>query len=235
MTPLDCLILEDDVLAAKLLEHLIAADERLKLSCTLSSFEAAVAYFQQNQPPDILFLDVELGSRSGLEIMPHVPSGTNVILTTAHELYAFDGFEIGAIDFLKKPVSKERFTKAVDKAFLFYTTATAPVYVTISSGKQVYRFRKEEIYSVESVKDYVRVTTTNSNQLFLCTMKYLEELLEPQGFLRINKSFIINLQHITHVKGAQVYCNNGTCFSIGRAFRQKVTSALERSGNTGTH
>lgn len=235
MTPLDCLILEDDVLAAKLLEHLIAADERMKLSCTLSSLEAAVAYFQQNQPPDILFLDVELDGRQGFEIMQHVPATTSVILTTAHEIYAFDGYEIGAIDFLKKPLNKERFTKAVNKAIQHHSATASPVYITIASGKQVYRFRKEEIYSVESVKDYVRVTTTNSNQLFLCTMKYLEELLEPQGFLRINKSFIINLQHITHVKGAQVYCNNGVCFSIGRAFRQKVTSALERSGNTGTH
>lgn len=235
MTPLDCLILEDDVLAVKLLEHLIAADERLKLSCTLSSLEAAVAYFQQNQPPDILFLDVELGSRSGLEIMPHVPAGTNVILTTAHELYAFDGFEIGAIDFLKKPVSKERFTKAVDKAFLFYTTATAPVYVTISSGKQVYRFRKEEIYSVESLKDYVRVNTTDASQLFLCTMKYLEELLDPLGFLRISKSCMINLQHFSYVKGTQVFLDNGISFTVGRSYRQKVKSILLSPETNGPH
>jgi two-component system LytT family response regulator len=178
---------------------------------------------------------VELEGRQGFEIMKHVPSTTSVILTTAHEIYAFDGYEIGAIDFLKKPLNKERFTKAVNKVIPYHSATASPVYITISSGKQVYRFRKEEIYSVESVKDYVRVTTNNSNQLFLCTMKYLEELLEPLGFLRISKSCIINQQHITHVKGAQVNCSNGECFSIGRSFRQKVTSALERSGNTGTH
>jgi len=226
MAPFRCLILEDDALASKLLEQLVRGEEQLELSGVFSSMETTIAYLKNNPPPHLLFLDVELNGRSGLEIMSHLPEGTGVILTTAHTLYAFNGFEIGAIDFLKKPISRERFSKAVNKFLQLQTEKRAPVIITLTSGKQVYRFRRDEILYVESLKDYVRVTTTETNQLFLYTLKQLEELLEPKGFLRISKSCIINLQHFSYLKGTQLCLKNGTCFTTGRTFRQKIKAVL---------
>jgi DNA-binding LytR/AlgR family response regulator len=198
-----CLIVDDEPLATQLLQKHIAQLDFFEVTATSNNAIKALGILNQ-YPVDLLFLDIKMPQLSGLELLKILRHPPKTILTTAHREFALDGFELGVIDYLLKPITFDRFFKAIER-YLGGTgrvipeviSSSEPQCIYLKSAHKYFKVDTRDILYAESLKDYVHVHTREK----VITSKYkiseLEKELEGKGFLRIHRSFIVNLQHIT--------------------------------------
>jgi DNA-binding LytR/AlgR family response regulator len=220
-----CMIIEDEPMARKILAKYIHQVHDLLIVFEAESADHALEYLKGNSV-DLLFLDINLPGTDGVKFYRSLINAPKVILTTAYQEFALDGFEINAIDFLLKPFSFERFLKAVNNYFRenqrveIQENADA---VFFKSNKRIYRVAYDSILFVEGLGDYVCVQTSDKKIVVHEKMRDMEHRLHSFGFERIHKSFIINSLHVDYIEGNQINVK-GKLLPIGKAYRQNVLS-----------
>lgn len=235
MEDLQCLIIEDDPLAGIILEQLILTRTNLKISGVFEDANLAYEFLSKSDFKGLLFLDIELKNGSGIEMVQKLKSIPDIIFTTSHENFAFTAYELGAIDYLRKPISPVRFDMAVERYKLNHalkkseqTTATVPEeYLFFKTGKDLFKLKMNAIFYFEASKDYVKIHTETGSYLILSTMKELEARLSASKFIRIGKSYIVNAVLIDRISGSQVYIRKNS-LKISRSYLQEVKEKLDQ-------
>ena len=211
-----CIIIDDEPLAREGIELNIEEVGDLELLAQFENPIEATDYLTQNEV-DLLFLDVEMPEMNGLEFLRSLPSKPMTILTTAYTDYAVQGYELGVIDYLVKPIRLERFMKAVNKARELYqlkqnselkgnyvTTEQTEDHIYLKADRKYVKVMLENILYIKGMKDYVMVYTEGDRIMTAMNLKTIYNQLDKTRFVRISKSYIINISKIVEVKSNSV-------------------------------
>ncbi|WP_336514549.1 LytTR family DNA-binding domain-containing protein [Pollutibacter soli] len=211
-----CIIVEDEELAQEVIKmHLAGYPQFELLGVYRNTREAAEALSKNNV--DLMFLDIRLPGMTGLQFLRQLVHPPLVVLTTAYAEYALESYEFNVIDYLLKPISTERFAKAVSKiedVKLFAGNAKADNpssdHLFIRSSSKFFRVRYEDIQYIEGMKDYLKVHLDGSTLITHQTMAEMEKILPVTKFIRIHRSYIISISRIKSVFGNSVELTNKT-------------------------
>ncbi len=204
---MNCIIIEDEPAAQSVLEHNISMCPGLRCCGIFPNAFAAQEYLD-NHPADLIFLDINLPEMSGVSFLRSLVHPPLVIFTTAYSEYAIEGFDLEIVDFLLKPFSFERFSKAVNKAkerFASLGQATLPNRLSVKSGSRIYQISTDDILFVEACGDYVSIHLPDKKLVVHGTLKSWEEKLRGKTFLKVHRTNLVNLQKISHVEGNIVH------------------------------
>lgn len=228
MRDLRCIVVDDEPLAVKMLENYISKTPGLVLE---SSFTDSVQAFSEitSSHPDLLFLDIQMPDLNGLDLSRMVPSETKIIFTTAFKQYAFESYEVSALDFLLKPIRYQKFLESVQKARDWYSlkdaaSAAAPEAesIFVKADKVLQKINLSEILYVEGMKDYVNIRLAGRKDPVVThmTMKAVEDLLPASKFMRVHRSYIVALDKIDSIHpGADLMIGN-TLVHVSDAYRE---------------
>ncbi len=228
MNKIKCVIVDDEPLAISLLESYVQKIPFFELVFSTENPILAVEYLQHHKA-DLIFLDIQMPELTGINFMKIVGDRKKYILTTAYSEYALEGYEHNIIDYLLKPVSFERFHKSAVKAkerFTVHESKEGRHFFVKSSGRQ-HRISFEDILYVESIKDYVNIRTDEQEYIVLDTLKSMEQQLPEDSFVRIHKSFIINLNRIRDMAARKVTLVSGKEIPIGESYRMNLLNRIK--------
>jgi DNA-binding LytR/AlgR family response regulator len=208
-----CVAVDDEPLALDLLEDNIKKIPFLKLVKKCSNALEANT-FMQTQSVDLIFLDIQMPGITGIQFLQGLSKNPPlVIFITAYEKYALEGYNLDVIDYLLKPVSFERFLKAVNKAYDKFNTQKGPIaqqanatYLFVNSEYNLVRIDFSDIAYIEGLKDYVKIFLLSAQRPVITrmSMKSLEEKLPGDQFVRVHKSFIVSLNKITSIRKGRI-------------------------------
>lgn len=202
-----CIIVDDEPLAREGILLLLQELPDLTVSGSFSGAKKAAEFLAQ-QKVDLVFLDIQMPGVSGLEFASTIPENTLVIFTTAFSQYALESYEVDAIDYLVKPIVKERLEKAVKKAFSYHellignakkTTfeSAASDFILIKSDRKFHKILFADIQYVEGLKDYVVIHCPHNRIITAMNLRTISKLLPDDTFFRVSKSYIVNSKYIT--------------------------------------
>jgi DNA-binding LytR/AlgR family response regulator len=246
---MNVIIVDDEPLALDIMETLIARMPELKIIARCNNaFEANDAL--KNNEIDLMFLDIQMPQLTGIEFLRTLSKPPMVVFTTAYPNYAIEGFELNAIDYLLKPISMDRFMKAVNKATEQYNlhhkednnaTISSSIavgteggetdYIFVKSDKKLVRVRFADILYIEGLKDYVIIRTETGRVISLQTMKSLEDKLPLGQFVRIHRSYIVGMDKIVAIVGNMVeVMEKGQVkhLPIGKNYRDELLEMIEK-------
>lgn len=219
---LTCVAVDDEPLALALMKNYIDANENLVFEQSFSDAIIAAAYLKENQV-DLLLLDIHMPDISGIELFKQLEHKPMVIFTTAYKDFAFEGFELNAVDYLLKPIEYLRFKKAIDKA-LEYTQfknnadTGEEEALFVHSEYKLIKILLKDIVAVESLEDYVKIHLTNGKMILtLMTLKKMQEKLPSKKFVRLHRSFIAALKEIKQVANRKATMSNGQVIPISES------------------
>ena len=224
---LRCIVVDDEPLAVKMLENFISRTPFLTLETSFTDPVQALSEIRARQP-HLVFLDIQMPDLSGMELSRMIPAGTRIIFTTAFKQYAFDSYEVSALDFLLKPIRYQKFLEAAEKARQWFdlqeaagTQAAAPELDTlfIKSDGILQKVSLDDILYLEGMKDYIRIVRTGGRAPLLThmTMKAAEEQLPASRFMRIHRSYIIALDKIDSVSATNDISIGGMLIHVSDA------------------
>jgi DNA-binding LytR/AlgR family response regulator len=238
-----CVILDDEPLALDLLADYCAQVPGLELKGQFDDALVGLAFLQDN-PVDVVFLDIHMPRLTGLQLMQLLPQpGPRVVFTTAYDQYAVRSYDLNAVDYLLKPIAFERFVQAVQKvrqqlAPAANTTAsvavtattpempvTAPDAMFVKNEHRLQRVAFDDILYIEGMKEYLMIYTTTGKVLTLQSFRRVEEVLPPERFARIHKSFLVALSRIEHVERGKVQVA-GRLLPIGDTYREAFATLI---------
>lgn len=235
---LNCVIVEDEPLARNLMVEYVRKVPSLNLIEACSSPLAAIEVLRSN-PVDLLFLDVQMPELTGISLLKVLQKKPLVILTTAYSEYAMEGYELDVADYLLKPITFERFLRAVDKVTQrLEGKQTPPVdkpavdagnqFVFVKDGTKLVKVQLSDILYIEGLKDYVSIHTKQQKIVSLQRMKALEEQLPSNEFIRIHNSYIVALKAIEVVHRGEVQVG-GALLPIGETFKKSFREFIEKN------
>ncbi len=231
---MNCLIVDDEVLAQEVIEHYLSRIEGMVVVGKCKNAIEAFAALNREQV-DLMFLDIKMPEISGLEFIRSLRHPPQIILTTAFTEYALEGYELDVADYLLKPVSFERFLKAVDKirqtvskgpaAGVAQTAASDSFYV--KSDRKLVQIIPSEIIYIESQKNYLLIHTLNQKVMTYSTLNNMEEELKDfLDLIRIHKSFIVNKRFVKQLDNNIVLLSNGSEIPLGASFRDSFIAGM---------
>lgn len=234
-----CLIVDDEPLARQLLEGYVGRISDLKL---LNSFANSVEAFSflQEKPVDLLFLDIEMPQVTGIELLRSLKDKPRVILTTAYRQYAFEAYDLDVVDYMLKPISFDRFLRAIGKVkqlkqpldISFDETDNIQsfddAYIYLRENREMVKVFLKDIIYIESLRDYVRVKTTKQEVITYQKISYLEQKLPQSKFIRVHRSFIVAIDKVTSFTPASVKVA-GIDIPVGRNYKNMAMKALTRN------
>jgi two-component system response regulator LytT len=217
-----CVILDDEPFAHQVLTHYINETPSLALVASFRNAVEAFEYIGKN-PVDLLFLDIEMPLINGVDFLKAIPDPPKTIFTTAYKQYAFDGFELNAVDYLLKPFSYERFIKAVEKLTV---VAETPIYDTllIKEKDGTINLKQVDILYI----DYVKILTIGKTYLVYKTLKATFEKLNQNIFLQSHRSYIVNRMHVTQITQDSLILVNKTFVPIGPSYKKELIASMNR-------
>ncbi|WBA40426.1 LytR/AlgR family response regulator transcription factor [Hymenobacter canadensis] len=234
-SPLRCLVIDDDPLSIQIVENCIASTDFLTSagSCT-SAVQAAEVL--RTQAVDLLFLDVEMPLMSGIDLLRTLQNPPMVVLITSSQQYAVEAFEHDVVDYLVKPISYARFLKAAQRALELSSARTDPEPATATETAD-FTFMKvdtklvkvifDEVRYVEALGDYVHVVTGQSKLIVYSTMKAVEEKFPTGLFVRVHRSFIVNLKRVQAIEDNSILID-GKHIPIGQTYTRDVFQRLNK-------
>jgi DNA-binding LytR/AlgR family response regulator len=206
---LKCVLIDDEPLAREILAGYIARHEGMELAGSFSNALEGHEYLKHH-PVDVLFLDIEMPEISGIDFLRAIPQAPITVFTTAFRDYAFEGFELGVIDFLLKPISYNRFCKAVDKVREFLsleredtgleTSEDVPNFIFVKSGVQKIKLFFSDVTHIQGLKDYAIIHASTGKIVIKGSIKTMQELFPETLFIRVHKSFIVAKDKIRRVE-----------------------------------
>jgi DNA-binding LytR/AlgR family response regulator len=224
-----CMIIEDEIPAVKILQNHISHFPDLEITHTFNNAVAGMVQLQRS-PVDVLFLDIQLPKMSGIELLHTLESRPSIILTTAFREYALEGYELEITDYLLKPISFERFVRAVRKLYgsrkhpfqppinLPVETEYAEPFIYIKHDREFIKVNLKEIQYVESIKNHIKLVTSTKAMFTLIGIGEMEQKL-PGHFIRIHRSYIVNTRQIERFSQTNVTIG-GKIFPSGSHYKQ---------------
>ena len=233
MQQISCIIIDDEPLARKGLKEYISDVEFLHLEGDFSDPLKAMQLIEEGKV-QLIFLDIQMPRITGLEFFKSLREAPPVIFTTAYPQFALDGFDLNALDYLVKPISFERFLKAVMKAKEYYEVrrknqATAgeqkEEYFFIKADNKLVRIFYNDVLFVEALQNYVSIQTNDRKYITYLTFKSIEEYLPADRFIKTHKSFIVSAARIDQIEGNDIRLGNYHV-PISRSAREEVMEKL---------
>jgi len=234
-----CIIVDDEPLSRELLENHIERIPFLDLvkSCA-DAFDAIDVL--QTETIELLITDIQMPRINGLELIKSLSNPPFIIFATAFSNYAIEGYDLNAVDFLLKPISFERFLKAINKAKkdidqksgenVAANNKQQVQHLFVKDGLRLSKILFEDILYVEGMKDYIKIVTKQKNIVTYMRMKSIEEVLPENQFIRIHKSYIIHIPAIKSVLGNSIELVNNESIIISKQHKQEL---IERLGIDG--
>ncbi|MBM1106218.1 response regulator transcription factor [Aurantibacter crassamenti] len=226
---IDCIIIEDQPPAQRVLQKYIGDMDNMNLKATFADAIQGLA-FLKTESVDLIFLDIHLPKISGIDFLKSLNNRPNVILTTAFSEYALESYEYAVLDYLLKPFSFERFVQAVSKVTISQTelsqkekelnSTDSTDIIFIKSGYEHIKINISDILFIQSDADYTEIFTVEKKHLSQEPLRHWEGILDSKKFIRIHKSYIINIARIEKISGNLVRLNEKTALPIGRAFKE---------------
>lgn len=231
---LRCLAIDDEPLALELLEDNIRQVPFLQLAGKCNNALEAMQFLKE-QPVDLIFLDIQMPGLTGLQFIQSLTQRPMIILITAYEKFALQGFNLDVVDYLVKPVPFDRFLKACNKAWELHSlrskkneTSTTPEYFFVNVDYSLLKVEFNDIQWVEGLKDYIKINVKSSSRPVVTrmSMKAMEDQLPPSKFLRIHKSYIVSIASITSIRKNSVFV--GTVeLPVGDSYKDALNSLIK--------
>ncbi len=230
-----CIAIDDEPLALKQLESYISKVGFLELEAACNSAVDASKVLA-SQPADVLFCDINMPDLDGMSFVKSLASQPMVVFTTAYSEYAVEGFKVDAVDYLLKPFGFNEFEKAALKVKRLYDLENKEEVTLLDYDDSVYiktdyktvRVEVSSIIYIEGMSEYVKIITEDQKDpvIALLSMKKLEGKLPGNRFMRVHKSFIINLSKISQVSKGHVRMQDGSSIPIGESYRDSLLSYI---------
>lgn len=232
-----CIIVEDEPLAAKVIEKYLSEIDGIQLTAKCANAVEAFNVLKKEKV-DLIFLDIKMPKISGFDFLRSLNYQPKVIVTTAYRDYALESYEYEITDYLLKPISFERFLKAINKAVKSELPAESRAskstvtesedangFIFVKSEKKMIKVWLKEIVYVEGLKDYIRIITTKENIICNLSLNYLEKKIPLKKFIRIHRSYIVSLEHIKSYTPTEIQIQN-KFLPIGRFYKRSVINLL---------
>lgn len=224
-----CVIIEDEPLAQKGLQNLIAKFNQLDLLQTFGSISDFEPFFTKHSNNiDLIFLDIELPQKSGIQFLKENHIQSPVVITTAYHEFAIQGYELNVLDYLLKPISFERFSKTIEKAMQYThfqeNKEQQNDVIFVKCDRTIEKIVLDELLFIEAMRNYVIYHTENGRHIVYSSLKNVEISL-PNNFVKIQKSFIVNKQKINKIERGIVHIQQHE-LSISRDNRQQIIDQL---------
>ncbi|NQX81634.1 MAG: response regulator transcription factor [Flavobacteriaceae bacterium] len=233
-----CLIVDDEPLAIRLIVNHISKIDYMEVVATCNS---AIKAFEilNNEDIDLLFSDIKMPNMTGIEFLRILKNPPKTIFTTAYRDYAIESYDLEVVDYLLKPITFERFMKAVDKYMRLNTVKNTPEpqqaniqgqkqYIIIKSGNKHHKIITQDIVYIESLKDYIKIHMSDKSSI---VSKYklgdISDELESHGFLRVHRSYIINTSKITAFTSNDIEVDSIEV-PIGASFKDTTVIFLDK-------
>lgn len=237
MNPLRCLIIDDKPLAIDILADYAGKVPFLHLvTTTTNPIEGLQIVREQNI--QLVFLDIQMPELSGLQFIKIAGRQCKIVLTTAYAEFALDGYEHDVVDYLLKPIAFERFYRAAEKALQTISPETktvtqdikqnAPEYLFVKTEHRIQKIDLKDILFIEGLQNYIAITTPAGKVLSLQTLKKIEEQLPGQEFIRVHKSFIVSLRHISSIERGRISIS-GELIPVGDSYRDGFYKMVDKS------
>lgn len=228
MTPtIKCVITDDEPIARKGLQGYIDKIDFLELVGVCEDAVLLNSLLKQ-QPADLLFLDIEMPYVTGIDFLKNTPQAPKVIFTTAYEQYAIKGYELDVLDYLLKPISFERFLKAANKAYDYFsgTTINQSDYLFIKTDNKLEKVNLNELLFVEAMENYVALYTPDKKLITHATLKALQEKLPANQFIQPHKSYLVNMQCIQSIEGNILHVGGKYQIPISKYQKEEVMEKI---------
>ena len=218
-----CIIVDDEPLAHQVLEHYIGQTLGLSLAAKFRNAVEAFEYLTRNQV-DLLFLDIEMPLVNGIQFLKALPNPPKTIFTTAYKQYAYEGFELDAVDYLLKPFAYDRFIKAVEKTRALNApapeTSTGTLLIKDKQGALV--LKQQDIIYIEGCRDYIKIFTPQKTHIIYHTLKGMLQKLDSDIFIQAHRSYIVNKAFVTRISNETLILSNQTFVPIGQFYKKKL-------------
>ncbi len=226
--PIRCIAIEDEPPALEKITQFIGRVPQLQLIGSFDGSIDAIAGIQSLRP-ELLFLDIQMESLTGLQLLDTLQYRPQVIFTTAYSEYALRGYEYCAADYLLKPYSFERFLQAVQKVRIHETTPAAQEFIFVKSDYRIVKIQLSDILYVEGMRDFRCIHTVSEKILTSVSYIDLETMLPEQMFQRVHKSFMVSLQKIDKVEHHRIFIGN-KIIPVGDVYKERFYLKLRVGG-----
>lgn len=230
MTKLRCILVDDEPLAVRMLENFVKRTEYLEL---VGAYNDPVQGLSEicRLRPELVFLDIQMPGLDGMELSRSIPKETRVVFTTAFKEYAFDSYEVNALDFLLKPIRYQKFAAAVEKAREWFDVVS-PVkqQVFLRVDGSLVRVLVDDILYVSGMKDYMLFYLEGADEPLIShiTMKAVEDMLPPDRFMRVSRSYIVALDKIRSVSRSGDISIGNEIIHVTDSYRPAFNSFLSK-------
>lgn len=236
---MNCIIVDDEPLARKGIEMLISKLTDIEIMDSFSHALEALTYMENHQV-DMIFLDIHMPGINGIEFAHRIFDKTLIIFTTAYSEYAIDSYDVDAIGYLIKPIDEEKFKKVVHKAQSYHSLliesgrkaieVVSKDYIIIKSDRRYHRLKLDDILLIEGLKDYIILHLAEQRIITRMTMKGIFDELLVHGFIRVNRSFIVNKNHIDSFDNNDIFIGKHEV-SIGEKYRNDFFDHMLGNGH----
>ena len=242
-----CIIVDDEKLARDLLEEYLSKYSDISIVATCKNGKEAIAEIE-NQKPDILFLDVHMPGINGFDVLENINHKPQIIFTTAYDKYAVKAFEKNAVDYLLKPIEEERFRRSINKVLnkegddnsdimrllkdvADLSSSNYSKSLFVQKSDKYFRILSSDVLYLEASGDYTVLSTSSDQYVSSNGISKLEEKLDPQIFLRIHRSTIVNQNHLKEIEkhfngGLIVKMDNGKSFPVSRSYVKMIREKI---------
>ena len=237
MKEIRCLVVDDEPIAAQVIKSYLDKLDSFALVETCENALQAFEYLQTNRV-DLMFLDIQMPKITGLEFLKTLQTPPKVIIVTAYREFAFEGFELDVVDYLLKPVSFERFLKAINKfnnldiittrSHLDERKVPKPdqEYIWVRADRKNVKILIDDINYIEGLKDYVKIYVKNGLIISKMPMKNMEKMLPSEGFIRIHRSYLVLILNILTFNNEGIEIDSAV-LPIGKMYKESVIRFLE--------
>jgi two-component system, LytTR family, response regulator len=238
---IQCIIVEDEPLARKLMVEYVKSTPSLELVESFGNPLLALEFLRENKV-DLMFSDIQMKEITGLTLLKLLQNKPMVVLTTAYSEYAIEGFDLDVTDYLLKPITFERFLKAVEKVSIRYKeknqipvvdsqsievqSTPSEEYIFVKDGTKLLKVTLKDILYIQGLKDYVKIKTKDKQIVSLQTMKSLEEILPTHQFVRIHNSTIISYDAIEEIERDKVKIAD-QYFTVSDSYKKEFKEWIE--------
>ncbi|HCE58252.1 MAG TPA: DNA-binding response regulator [Prolixibacteraceae bacterium] len=244
---MNCIAVDDEVLALKKIQRYAEKIDYLNLMGTFDNALSTFSFLRENHI-DLIFLDIQMDEFTGIQLLETIKDPPYVILTTAFDEYALKAYELDVMDYLLKPIPFERFVKAVEKVYARFLKDAQlqnrparvetpvlqpekPDYTFIKSGNKTIKMYFNKILYIEGMRDYLQVHTEDSKFMTLLNFKTIQDLLDPQKFIRVHKSYIVAIDKIDYIENNAIKIKD-KLIPVSSSYKIAFNSLLSRKNIT---
>lgn len=233
---INCIAIDDEPLALKQIASYVNKTPFLELKESFESPLEALTYLQENSI-DLIFVDINMPDLNGVDFVKSLKNPPKIIFTTAYSEYALEGFKVDALDYLLKPIDYASFLKAANKAkewFNLKQNSSEEIksnddYLFIKSEYKIVRIKLEDVTYIEGMREYIRIHLTNEKPIMtLLSMKAMEAQLANKNFMRVHRSFIVNLHKITTIERNRIVFDK-VYIPVSEQHKEKFQEFIEKN------